>query len=98
MTFILKYGIIISEEKPQIILKGCDYMLFKTFKQKVLCESEFHVSVYDKRGKWIESFDVDYINDLNINKVIELYDAKAKMISLNYNKAIGAIDIRVKIG
>lgn len=72
-------------------------MLFKTFSQKILSESAFHVCVFNKRGKWLENFDVDYCNDLNISKVIELYDKKAKLVNLCYNKEICAIDITVEI-
>lgn len=63
-------------------------MLFKTFKQKVFIDSDFLITVMHKSTGEIDSyFKVSYTNDINIDRVIDLYYAKAEMVTMCYNNA-----------
>ena len=75
-------------------------MLLKSFKQKVLSESKFQITVRNSEGLF-DTFIVDYCEfdseKSNIRKLIELYDKKAVVENVHYNKAIGLISIRVEV-
>lgn len=72
-------------------------MLFKTFKQKIFIDTLFMITVQDLATNTFYSFKVNYITGENINKVIELYEKKAKMKSVCFNKAVGMNEISVTI-
>lgn len=75
-------------------------MLLKSFKQKVLSESKFQITVRDGKDNY-DSFVVDYCEfdsvKSNVPRLIELYDKKAVVENVHYNKAIGMISVWVKI-
>lgn len=74
-------------------------MLFKTFKRNVFIDSDFLITVMHKATGAIDSyFKVSYINDINIDRVIELYNAKAEMVTMCYNNAekLNHITVMVK--
>ena len=75
-------------------------MLLKSFKQKVLSESKFQITVRDG-GNAFDSFIVDYCNfdseKSNVPRLIELYDKKAVVENVHFNRAIGLISIWVKV-
>lgn len=63
-------------------------MLFKSFKKKVFIDSIFLVTVYHKKSDVIDSyFKVSYINNINIDKVVALYNKKAELTTMCYNNA-----------
>ena len=75
-------------------------MLLKSFKQKVFSESKFQITVRNSENEF-DSFVVDYCEfdtkKSNIRRLIELYDKKAVIENINFNKAIGLVSIWVKV-
>lgn len=75
-------------------------MLLKSFKQKVLSESKFQITVRDGENTF-DSFVVDYCEvdseKSNVLRLIELYDKKAIVENVHFNKAIGLISVWVKV-
>lgn len=73
-------------------------MLFKTFKRNVFIDSDFIITVYHKKSDVIDSyFKVSYVNDVNIDKVIALYDKKAELTTMIYNNAENLNHITVTV-
>lgn len=73
-------------------------MLFKSFK-KVFIDSDFLITVIHKSTGEIDSyFKVSYTKDINIDRVIDLYYAKAELITVCYNNAekLNHITVMVK--
>lgn len=75
-------------------------MLLKSFKQKVLSESKFQITVRDGENTF-NSFVVDYCEfdseKSNVPRLIELYDKKAVVENVHFNCGIGLISIWVKV-
>lgn len=72
-------------------------MLLKTFKQNCMSECEFEVNVHNETTDKYESFIVNYLADeiekSNLSKLRELYDKKAILKDVHYNKAIQLITV-----
>lgn len=73
-------------------------MLLKSFK-KYFSDTKFRVTVHNKKENTYESFNVDYIateND-NVGKITTLYDKKATVKHIHYNKAYELNEIWVEV-
>lgn len=75
-------------------------MLLQKFKQ-VFSENKFQVVVRHTFDETFDSFVVDYCEfdseKSNIHKLLDLYDQKAVVENVHFNKAIGMISIWVKV-
>ena len=74
-------------------------MLFKIFKRECFIDSKFQVTVHNLTTDEYESFKVNYCDSKlgNVDKVIELYNKKAVLLTVCYNKAIQMNEISVTI-
>lgn len=73
-------------------------MLLKSFKKNCMSESEFEVVVhYVGENDRFETFTVNYCErdeeKSNVLKLIELYDKKAILTDVHFNKAKGMISV-----
>lgn len=74
-------------------------MLFKNFK-KCFVDSRFRMTVHYLDNDSFESFVVDYLaatDKSNVINVVRLYEKKAKLVSVCYNKAESLNEITVEV-
>lgn len=74
-------------------------ILLKTFKRNCFSDSTFIVTVHNKESNSYEEFIVDYCKEKghNVDRMNELYDKKAKLKNVSYNKAYELNEIYVEI-
>ena len=64
-------------------------ILLKTFKRNCFSDTVFKVTVYYKEQNEYDTFIVDYskLHGNNVDRMNTLYDLKAKLVNVSYNKA-----------
>lgn len=74
-------------------------ILLKTFNRNYFSESTFIVIVHNKESNSYEDFIVDYTKEEghNVDRMNELYDRKAKLKNVYYNKAYELNEIWVEV-
>lgn len=74
-------------------------MLLKTFKQGCFTDTNFQVTVHNLTTDTFDSFKVDYLDreSGNVEKMVELYNKKAVLKNVMFNRAINMNEISVTI-
>lgn len=74
-------------------------ILLKTFKRNCFSDTTFMVIVYNKESNSYEDFIVDYMKEEgnNVDRMNDLYDRKAKLKNVCYNKAYELNEIWVEV-
>lgn len=74
-------------------------ILLKTFKRNCFSDSTFIVTVHNKESNSYDEFIVDYTKEEghNVDRMNDLYDKKAKLKNVSYNKAYELNEIWVEV-
>jgi hypothetical protein len=74
-------------------------ILLKTFKRNCFSDTTFIVTVYNKESNSYDEFIVDYskTEGHNVDRMNALYDQKAKLKNVSYNKAYELNEIWVEV-